>query len=80
MYYVYFLKSEKDGKMYIGRTNNITRRLSEHNNGQVSATKSRRPLVLLGYETYATESESVSAECEWKEGYKREELKRRFKI
>lgn len=80
MYHVYFLKSEKDGKLYIGRTNNVERRLREHNSGQVTATKSRRPFILLGYETFKTELESVASEREWKKGYKREELRRRYNI
>jgi putative endonuclease len=80
MFYVYFLKSEKDGHLYIGRTNNLERRLNEHNSGHVSATKSRRPFVMLGYETYDTEAGSVIGEKEWKKGFKREELKKRYNI
>ncbi len=78
MFYVYFLRSLKDGKFYIGRTNNLERRIAEHNRGLVSATKSRKPLVLLGSEECSTEEESVKLEKEWKKGYKREELKKRF--
>ncbi|MEK7643367.1 MAG: GIY-YIG nuclease family protein [Patescibacteria group bacterium] len=77
-YYIYFLKSKKDGNFYIGKTNNIDRRLKEHNAGQVQSTKSRRPFLLLGYETCKTEEESIMLEKEWKKGYKREELKKRF--
>ncbi len=80
MYYVYFLKSEKDNHLYIGRTNNLERRLKEHNNGRVIATKSRRPLVILGYEAFDTEKESVEAESNWKKGYKREELKKKYNV
>ena len=31
MFYVYILKSLKSGKFYIGSTNNLQKRLSEHN-------------------------------------------------
>jgi len=34
MFYVYILKSEKDGKLYIGYTNDLKRRLEEHNSGK----------------------------------------------
>ena len=78
MFYVYFLKSKKDNKFYIGRTNNVERRLEEHNSGKVQSTKSRRPLILLGYECYSSELQSVKMEKEWKKGYKREELKKKF--
>ncbi len=80
MHYVYFLKSEKDSKLYIGKTSNLKRRLSEHNSGAVSSTKSRRPFILLGYEEYATEQEALQAEKDWKKGYKREELKNRYNL
>ena len=79
MFYVYFLRSEKDRGLYIGRTNNIKRRFAEHCSGQVQATKSRRPLMLLGYDVCENEADSVRMEKEWKKGYKREELKKRFK-
>jgi putative endonuclease len=41
MYYVYILKSVEDGKLYIGSTNDLRRRLSEHNNQEVQSTKNR---------------------------------------
>jgi len=40
MYYVYIIKSLKDNNLYIGRTNNLERRITEHNRGAVRATKS----------------------------------------
>lgn len=33
MYYVYILKSGKNGKLYKGVTNDLKRRLKEHNEG-----------------------------------------------
>ncbi len=80
MYFVYFLRSNKDGYLYIGRTNDVNRRLREHNAGLVSSTKSRRPLALLGYEIYSSEVDSVNGEREWKKGYKREELRKRYNL
>ena len=55
MYYVYILKSQKDQKLYIGSTNDLKRRFGQHLNGQVFATKYRRPLNLIYYEAYCTE-------------------------
>ena len=45
-YCVYVLRSVKDGNLYIGCTNDLPRRLAEHNNGRVRSTKGRRPLTL----------------------------------
>ena len=80
MFYVYFLQSKKDNGLYIGKTNNIERRLQEHNSGQVSSTKSRKPLVLLDYRTCKTEEDALQVEKEYKKGYKREELKIKYNI
>ncbi len=49
MWYVYILKSARDKKLYIGSTDNINRRLLEHNSGEVEATKNRVPLILEAY-------------------------------
>jgi len=42
MNYVYILKNSKNNRYYIGSTNNIERRLAEHNSGK---TKYLRPLL-----------------------------------
>ncbi len=49
MYYVYILKSQKHGKLYTGSTNNLKRRLTEHNNGTVKYTKAGRVWKLIWY-------------------------------
>lgn len=58
MYYVYILKSHKDGNLYIGSTNDLRRRLDEHNNGLVFSTKARRPFELVYYEAYKSEHDA----------------------
>ncbi|MDP3947469.1 MAG: GIY-YIG nuclease family protein [bacterium] len=58
MYYVYILKSGKDGNLYIGSTNNIERRIREHNAGRVPSTKSRTPFALVYYEAYRAEQDA----------------------
>ena len=37
----------KDGTFYVGSSNNLNRRLEEHNMGKVSYTKSRLPVKLV---------------------------------
>jgi len=39
MYHVYLLKSKKNDTFYIGYTNNIKVRLTDHNSGKVEYTK-----------------------------------------
>ncbi len=41
--YVYILQSEKNGRYYIGSTNDPERRLAQHINGSVVATRNKGP-------------------------------------
>ncbi len=58
MYYVYVLKSKKDNNFYIGSTNDLERRISEHNSGLVFSTKSRVPFKIVYYEAYESEKDA----------------------
>jgi len=62
MYYVYILKSKKDGKLYIGSTNNLWRRIKEHNYGLLKSTKSRLPFEIVYYEAYKSEKDARKRE------------------
>ena len=78
MYFVYILKSVKDGKTYTGYTNNLKNRLKSHNSGQVISTKYRKPLELLFSEQFETISEAKQRELWWKSGAGRKKLKEFF--
>ena len=80
MFCVYILKSEKDNSLYIGKTNDINRRIAEHNSGHTPSVKSKRPLVLLEYTECSSEQEARELEKKFKKGYKREELRRKYKL
>jgi len=58
MFYVYVLKSKKDGKCYIGSTNDLRCRIRKHNNGKLFSTQRRRPLVLVYYEAFLSEKDA----------------------
>lgn len=62
MYFVYILLSQKDNKMYIGCTNNVTERFRRHNSGEVFSTKYRRPFVLLHTEEFDNKTDAFSRE------------------
>ena len=64
--YLYILKSVKDKKTYTGSTSDLPRRLKEHHNGKVIATKNRRPLVLLHSETFIDLSSARARERYYK--------------
>ena len=75
MYYVYILLSEKDGKLYIGSTPDLKKRIEKHNNGYVLATKHRRPLKLIYCESYLSPRDAKRREVFLKGGKGHEELK-----
>ncbi|MBT3228249.1 MAG: GIY-YIG nuclease family protein [Candidatus Marinimicrobia bacterium] len=62
MFTVYILESETTGKLYIGQTNDIKRRLNQHHRGYVSSTKNRGPWSLLKTIELKTRSEAVQLE------------------
>ncbi|OHA65911.1 MAG: hypothetical protein A2672_00575 [Candidatus Wildermuthbacteria bacterium RIFCSPHIGHO2_01_FULL_49_22b] len=62
MYSVYILKSAKDNNLYIGATGNLQKRLSDHNQGKVFATKSRLPLKLMYCEVYRDKRDAFRRE------------------
>ena len=47
MFYVYVLKSTKSGRYYIGSTNDLMRRLNEHNSGRTPSLKHQRPMEIV---------------------------------
>jgi putative endonuclease len=75
MYFVYTLFSKKDHKLYVGYTNNLKRRIKEHQSGKVEATIHRLPIVLIYYESYLRWSDAHRREKYLKGGNGRAQLK-----
>jgi putative endonuclease len=78
MFYTYVLKSLKDGKLYIGFSENLNNRIKEHNNGLVTATRNRIPLKLVYYEACLIKEKAIEREKGLKAGFGRAYLKRRL--
>ncbi len=64
MYYVYVIQSEKDGSTYIGFTEDLERRINEHNQGKTKSIKHKTPYRLIHKEEY--ESKTVARKRELK--------------
>ena len=79
MYYTYVLHSLKDGKFYIGFTQNLKRRFEEHEKGFVESTKYRRPLKLIYYEACIDRSDATRREKYFKTHHGKMYLGRRLK-
>lgn len=80
-YYVYLLRSVKDGRFYMGHTANLRNRLAQHNEGRVRSTKVRRPFELVYWESFKTRAEVVRREKRLKAfgRVEKEKLTERFK-
>ncbi len=60
--YLYILRSRVDGKLYVGHTKNLARRLELHNLGTVRSTRRRAPFDLVYAEEFSTRGEAVKKE------------------
>jgi len=78
MYYTYVLRSEKDRKLYIGSTNNLKKRVQQHNSENVASTKHRIPLKLVYYEACVSKRKAEKREKYFKTGFGRRFLKNRI--
>jgi len=67
MFYVYVLKSSKDKKLYIGYTNNLKRRIQEHNKKRNFSTAQRGPFSLVYYESFKSQSDATTREKQLKQ-------------
>ena len=75
-YYVYVLRGSKDNRLYIGYTENLKKRLHEHEAGSVKSTKPRIPLELIFYEAYKNKYDALRRERYFKSSKGKTTLKR----
>ncbi len=69
MFHVYFAKSLKNGKIYVGFTSKQpSSRIIEHNNGSNKWSRNNRPLKLIYYETYICGEDARNREKFFKTG------------
>lgn len=66
MFYVYLL-TDTTGKIYIGYTSNLERRISEHQAGKVFTTKKMDQPVLFYFEAYKSRDLATQREKQLKQ-------------
>jgi len=62
MFYVYILRSKKDGSYYVGYTSHLQKRVERHNQGRSKYTKGKVPLYLVYYKKFQTKREAMKME------------------
>jgi len=75
MHYVYILKSKKNGKFYKGLTDDLKRRIKEHNSGNSTFTRNNGPWELVYYEAFKSEKDARIEEKFLKSGKGNERIK-----
>jgi putative endonuclease len=75
MYYVYAIRSLSRKYIYVGITDNVERRVLEHNTGRNKTTKPYRPFKLLFVESFDTRELARKKEKYLKSGIGKEFLK-----
>jgi putative endonuclease len=78
MYYVYAISSQIKKYIYVGLTNNVERRIKDHNDGHNKTTKPYLPFKLILTEKFETRVEARKREKYLKSGIGKEYLKRFF--
>jgi putative endonuclease len=75
-YYVYILQSQSTGKTYVGQTDDLERRVAQHNDPDFKLTlytkRNKGPWKLIHYEEFETRAEAMRREKYLKSGQGRE--------
>ncbi|MGK9476555.1 GIY-YIG nuclease family protein [Melioribacter sp. OK-6-Me] len=59
-FFTYIIFSPSKNRFYVGSTNDINRRLTEHNSGQSKSTNSGKPWKLVFFKEFTSRSEAIS--------------------
>jgi putative endonuclease len=78
MWHVYVLESANHPFLYVGSTNDVARRLKEHNDGLSQSTAAYRPYILKVSISFPDEAHARSLERYLKTGSGRAVLKKRI--
>ncbi len=61
-FYTYIIQSIKDQSYYIGQTDDLDKRLSQHNEGISKYTSRKKPWKLVYYEEFESRKEAIKRE------------------
>ncbi len=74
MYYLYAISSLVKNYIYVGLTDNLERRIQQHNDGRERTTKPYLPYILIYPETLNNRHEARLREKYWKSGTGKRQL------
>ncbi|MDQ5970566.1 MAG: putative endonuclease, partial [Patescibacteria group bacterium] len=76
---VYILQSKKDGFLYTGCTQDLKKRINQHQNKEVFSTKNRLPIKVIYYEYCLDKKDAYNREKYLKSGMGHRYVKNRLK-
>jgi putative endonuclease len=79
-YFSYVLKSQKNGILYKGSTQDIEKRINTHNSGKVKFSSKYIPWELVLVEEFQTRTEAINREKWYKTGVGRNWILNQIKI
>ena len=66
MFCIYLIRSSRDKSIYVGYTNDLRRRLAEHNKNQSVYTRNKGPYELVYFECYKSIKDAKYRETQLK--------------
>lgn len=79
MYFVYVLRNP-EGRLYIGFTADLERRVQQHQQGEGGWTRGQGPWELAHFETFDDRSEAMRRERKLKRGKLNQELRKQISL
>jgi putative endonuclease len=76
-YYVYVLRNPH-GQLYVGSTDNLDRRIQQHQQGEARWTRHRGPWTLVSSEVFLSRAEAMRRERHLKRGRANHQLRERL--
>ena len=80
MYFIYAMMSLIDSRIYVGYSEDVERRVAEHNAGHTRSTKGYRPWVLVYTEKVKSLQDALRLEKYYKSGSGKEKLKKKIRM
>ncbi|MDO8183507.1 MAG: GIY-YIG nuclease family protein [bacterium] len=68
MHYVYILKGKKDSSHYVGITEDLKKRIQDHNSGSARYSKTKKPFSLVWYCAFLNKTKALQFEKYLKHG------------
>jgi len=79
MFYTYVLRSKSSGRWYTGSTDDLRKRLRQHNENRSRYTEGRGPFELIYYEAFKNIDDAKAREVYLKSGMGKRYLRNRLK-